>query len=138
MTDEYFYDTREPFQRYSVGEPYGSKSTQNVTMYRPYHPLTHFREHLRRYMGERFQYIPEELLKDLRGKIDPMHRDAFWHVKSELKSLRHKKYKVQYWDRGMRRYYVKEYSPQKFYKDIFSIILLLFRGNAKEKRDETP
>lgn len=124
VTDEYVYDSREPLHRYGHGEVYGSKSSENVKFYRPYHALTHFREHLRRYLGDRFQQIPDNLIDDVKatGLVDPKSRQAFNQVKLALKQLKGQSYEVRYWDREMRRYYTKKYRPQKFYKEIFTII----------------
>lgn len=102
--------------------PYGSGSTYVYKKYRPYKPLTHFREHLRRYLGQRFLYIPETLLDDLRGKFDPLDRDAYMKVKKLMKQLGNKKYEIESWDKEMRRKVTKHYKAQKFYKDIFTII----------------
>lgn len=62
---------------------------------RVYKPLTHFKEHLRRYMGCRFTEIPDVLLDLLRElNVDPMDRDAFFIIKRYMKVLKfHKLYK---------------------------------------------
>jgi len=121
VKDNYFIVQEEEPHR-SGGKPFGSQSSYTYKKYRPYKPLTHFREHFRRYTGQRFQTIPTELLHDLRPKVNPRAKDAYWQVKTQLKKLKGKKYVVKVWNKEMRRYDAKKYTPQKFYKDIFCII----------------
>ncbi len=130
----YIVNEEEP--RYCrEGEILGASSRYTYKKYRPYKPLTHFREHLRRYLGQRFLAIPDELLNDLRGKFNPMDRNAYVKVKSQMKQLGGKKYTVEVWDKEMRRTELKKYKVQKFYKDIFTIIYSL--GGIQPRFNQT-
>ena len=60
---------------------------------RSYKPITHFKEHMRRYMGARFTPIPDKLLQDLVDmKVDHLSPNAFFEVKKALKKLKYNDY----------------------------------------------
>ena len=61
----------------------GSNPGFNYTVYRPYKPLNHFREHLRRFMGSRSTQMNVSLIR-----IDVSRRDAFVLIKKQLKALK--------------------------------------------------
>jgi hypothetical protein len=122
IKDGYYIVNEEEPQRYTAGMPVGSRSSYTYSKYRPYKPLTHFREHLRRYAGQRFVTFPKDLINDLKTVIDPLDRKAFSKVKHYLKKFSGKRYTVKYYDKEMRVWREKQCKPTKFYKDIFSII----------------
>lgn len=122
VKDMYYIVNEEEPCKYNHGEPVGMHTSYSYNKYREYKPLTHFREHLRRYAGQRFAVFPAELIKDVKDYVDPLSPDAFHQVKHQLKQLGQKKYNVKVYDKQMRRWDMKQYKPQKFYKDIFSLI----------------
>lgn len=69
---------------------------------RSYKPITHFKEHLRRYMGARFTEIPDQLLDKLKY-IDVKDPYSFNNVKKAL----------------------KKHGFRKYYKEVFLIIYKL-------------
>jgi hypothetical protein len=85
--------------------PLGSQSGVTFKKKRFYSPTTHFKEHLRRYMGARFRDLPENLIEELKEvkTLNVECRDAYFQVKQELK--------------------VRGYN--KYYKEIYTIIYLL-------------
>lgn len=85
------------------GKPVGSANTLNFVPKRGYKSLTHFKEHLRRYMGARFGKYPENLLAKLRGKVNVADPNCYRDVQRLLK--------------------VNGFS--KLYKEIFTIIYSL-------------
>jgi hypothetical protein len=88
----------------------GSQSCMYFEKKRFYKPVTHFKEHLRRYMGARFTVLPEDMMTKLKAmQLDMMDRDAYLHVRQALKHLKYSKY----------------------YKEIFTIIYIL--GGVKPK-----
>ena len=122
---KYIVQEEEPVY-YDIGQPFGSKGCYGGnSKHRPYKPITHFREHIKRYLGQRFTEIPETLLDDVRGCFDLGDRDAYSKVKQRLKSLRGKEYRVLVWDRQMRRYTPRYNRSTCYYKDIFQIIYAL-------------
>jgi hypothetical protein len=93
------------------GAPVGGENTITIIKKRGYKSLTHFKEHLRRYMGARFGEYPSEMLDKLRGKVDVGRDDCYRKVQKLLK------------DNGYR----------KMYKEIFTIIYAL--GGKKPSVD---
>lgn len=89
-------------------QPLGSQNTITIYKKRFYKPITHFKEHLRRYMGARFTQLPEDLLEKLRG-IDPEDVNMYFEVRSRLKALK----------------------LNKYYKDIFMIMYQLGGKNPQ-------
>lgn len=82
---------------------YDYKSTSMlIVRKRFYVPTTHFKEHLRRYMGARFTNIPQQLLDDIRKQINIDDPNAYFIVRKILKRLK----------------------LMKMYKEIFTIIYL--------------
>lgn len=81
---------------YNKGGPLGSESTMVWTRKRFYKPITHFREHLRRYMGARFTELNKvrsrtygsfkQIVSSL--EFDPHSCKAYYLVKSLLKEKR--------------------------------------------------
>lgn len=71
------------------------------TKKRYYAPVTHFKEHLRRYMGARFTDIPEFVVQGTAG-VDVQSADAYFEMKKRLKEL----------------------GVPKLYKEIFTLIYL--------------
>lgn len=84
MTTEYW----------SEFEPCGSKYHMVYVRKRYYKPLTHFKEHLRRYMGARFTELPDHLWTTLKNDatLDCTLPDAYTQVKDRLKRLKMSKY----------------------------------------------
>ena len=121
----YLSTSEEPAHYHQTGKPYGSAGSYTYYKYRPYNPLTHFREHLRRYLNQRCTRVPDELIELLRPKIDPLNRKAYWHVKNELRALKPRKFILEVWNRDMKRYDEKSYPISKFYKEVFRIIYIL-------------
>jgi hypothetical protein len=87
------------------GKPLGSKSQYGpVPKRRIYKRLTHFKEHIRRYVGARFTAIPEDLITKLKTfNIDLEDKNCYTVIKTALKKLKY----------------------PKLYKEIFTIIYLL-------------
>ncbi len=81
----------------------GNSNYTSITFTRKrfYKPLTHFKEHLRRYMGARFTEIPTAVFQDL--KIDAKDPEAYFVIKSHLKKNKN----------------------TLFYKEIFKILYIL-------------
>lgn len=129
--DKYIVQEEEPeysgFKANGAQTSYGGKSSYTYNKYRAYKPLTHFREHIRMYLGQRFHPIPDQLIADIKslGKVDVNSKDAYQQVRQSMKQLRHRTYEIQVWDYNMRRLQTKHYKTPKFYKDIFSIIYTL-------------
>jgi hypothetical protein len=71
------------------------------TKKRFYAPLTHFKEHLRRYMGARFTEIPQQVLDGIKD-LNFQHADAYFQVKARLKAMK----------------------MSKLYKEIFTLIYI--------------
>jgi len=70
--------------------PLGSSGHVTFNRKRFYQPLTHFKEHLRRYMGARFTTIDENVLEKVRGSVlNLQDSNAHQMVKSVLKQHRH-------------------------------------------------
>lgn len=69
--------------------PFGSGGHMTITRKRHYKPLTHFKEHLRRYMGARFTPIPDEVFTEVRKQVVDL-QDPYCHskVKAVLKRMR--------------------------------------------------
>lgn len=85
------------------GKPLGSKSQYGPTpKKRIYKRITHFREHVRRYVGARFTDIPAEVIESLKQNkdIDVEDPNCYEQVKKALKQLK----------------------KPKLYKEIFTII----------------
>lgn len=97
----YVYDT--PYTK--ANEPFGSRNTHTIVKKRFYKPLTHFKEHLRRYLGARFTAYPVGLLDDLRADptIHVQHPACYFQVQRALRKRHH----------------------PKLYKEIFQIIHML-------------
>lgn len=94
-------------------QPLGSHSHMYYEKKRFYKPVTHFKEHLRRYMGARFTEFPNNFMEQIeQQKIDVMDRNAYHTVRKALKDL------------GYSRYY----------KEIFTIIYAL--GGKKPHLDD--
>lgn len=110
---------------------------------RSYKPITHFKEHLRRYMGARFTPIPDILLQDLtKYGVDPLSPDAFFHVKKALKKL---KYNTYYKEIFLIIYKLGGYAPsisdKLFHQcvDAYQALMLAFERKKKEwKRHSMP
>lgn len=131
LVKESRYVTYEPDKQYS-DNPRNVGYT--VTKYRPYKALTHFREHVRRYIGCRFTDIPDKLIDHLKEfHINTKDHDCYWIVKGHLKTLKKRgtMYPVRFFDKKYRQMITKEYKATKFYKEIFSIIYRL--GGVKPK-----
>lgn len=99
-------------ERTSYGKiiPKGLKSQITYTKRRGYNPLTHFKEHLRRYMGYRFSLDPEtkswkefpaDLKKLMTESIQLNAPDAYFQARKVLK---------------------KYPKGAKYYKDVFQLI----------------
>lgn len=117
VLDDKYYDSNEA----QPSKPHLRQTY--VTMYRAYKPLTHFREHYRRYAGHRDTDIPQSLLDDLRPYVsDARHPEAYAMVKRGLQQLKNHQYPVRFYDKKYKVYKTKQYPPQKFYKDIFLIV----------------
>lgn len=71
------------------------------TKKRYYAPITHFKEHLRRYMGARFTEIPQHVIDGTRD-VNVENVDAYFLMKTRLKQLK----------------------MSKLYKEIFTLIYL--------------
>ncbi len=95
------------------GKPFGSKSQYGpIPKKRFYKRITHFREHVRRYIGARFKDIPETVIAAmLENGVDVKSSDCYAQVKKVLKQLK----------------------QPKLYKEIFTIIYEL--GGAYPKID---
>jgi hypothetical protein len=103
--------------------PWGMKSSYTYKKRRFYNPLTHFKEHLRRYLGARFTLIPQELMADLRTmNLNVQHPEAYNTVKTALKSLRHKQYQTSRMNHHTKFTEHRVHRSTNFYKDIFTII----------------
>lgn len=76
-------------------------TSSTIIKKRFYSPLTHFKEHLRRYMGSRFTTIPLEVLESIRG-VDTKSENAYFLIKACLKKMKY----------------------SKFYKEIFMLIYM--------------
>ena len=76
---------------------------------RIYKRLTHFKEHVRRFLGARFTELPQELLDEIKKKVDLQNRDCYNQVKAVLKQMK----------------------KPKLYKEIFTIIYKI--GGVKSK-----
>lgn len=88
------------------GKPLGSKSQYGpIPKRRVYKRITHFREHVRRYVGARFKSIPDSVLDAMRGnpEIDIEDCNCYDQIKKVLKQLK----------------------QPKLYKEIFTIIYML-------------
>lgn len=118
----YIYVQEEERFRTKYNEPFGAKSRYSYTKYRPYKSLTHFREHLRRYCGQKFVKMPEALVELLRPEIDVARRDAYQQVARALKKYRNRAFEIQVYDAEMRRHYARTVYGRDYYKHIFSII----------------
>jgi hypothetical protein len=98
----------QPYQQRSnfsnqFQKPLGSDGHVYFTRKRYYQPLTHFKEHLRRYMGARFTIIPDSILDKVREEVANVNdTNAHDLVKAVLKRNGH----------------------TRFYKEIFTIIYL--------------
>lgn len=92
----------DPQEYPGQGSPLGSKSQHGpAPKRRIYKRLTHFKEHIRRYVGARFTPVPEEVMKELRSQnINTADRGCYEVVKQALKKLK----------------------KPKLYKEIFTII----------------
>ncbi len=137
--NQYIVQEEEPEKtRFSCGGnqlSFGGNSSYMYKKYRSYKPLTHFREHIRMYLGQRFKEIPVELINDLRkfSTINVNDRHAYSYVKDAMKSIRHNVYSVQVWNYESRMLETKHYKTPKFYKDIFAIIYTLGGQQPKIK-----
>jgi hypothetical protein len=80
----------------------------NYAVYRPYKPLNHFREHLRRFLGSR----PTQMNLDLLH-VNVLRRDAYYVIKKQLKKLK----------------------MRHEYKNIWSILYLLGGKTPKMEND---
>lgn len=74
--------------------PKGNSSHITYTRRRGYTPLTHFKEHLRRYMGYRFSEdpvtkclkpFPPDLIELIQTKVELVHPDAYAQTRKVLK-----------------------------------------------------
>ena len=130
VKDHYFSSTEEEHHYPKPGESLGGQSSYLYEKRRFYIPLTHFQEHLRRYLGARFTQIPVKLLDDLRAmKVNVKDINAFQLVKHGLKKLKNNNYTVTVSKPFHGTSYVKHTEKQvksvKLYKEIFTIIYLL-------------
>lgn len=94
----------------------GTNCSTTIVRKRPYQPLTHFKEHLRRYMGARFRDIPTKLCDTVSAALqleDLQQPDAYFRVKAVL----------------------KKNGFNKFYKEIFTIIYHLGGINPRLEHD---
>ena len=71
------------------------------TKKRFYAPVTHFKEHLRRYMGARFTKISDQVIENTKN-VDVTDRDAYFRMKDKLKQMK----------------------MSKLYKEIFTLIYI--------------
>jgi hypothetical protein len=81
----------------------GKQCSTTITRKRWYQPLTHFKEHLRRYMGARYRNLPDDMINKLKQHLteeDFKQPDAYKTVQKVLKTTGY----------------------NKFYKEIFTII----------------
>lgn len=107
-----YHENDYAYERNSFGKilPKGSKSQVTYTKHRGYNPLTHFKEHLRRYMGFRycedpdtkeFKTFPLDLCQLVQTKVDLKNPNAYFEVRKVLK---------------------KYPKGNKYYKDVFQLI----------------
>lgn len=123
VKDPYYIVQEEEPQYPNSQLPLGCKSQYTYNRPRYYTPVTHFREHVRRYLGARFTAIPEQLLEDLRYRNIPiLDIDAFQLVKTALHSLRHHTYSITSFNTKTKFFETKHVKSTSFYKDIFLII----------------
>lgn len=104
---------------FTPGVPLGAQSQYSpIKKKRVYKRLTHFKEHVRRFLGKlsltfllgaRFTPLPENILTAISKEVDIMSRDCYHQVKSALKKI----------------------GCPKLYKEIFTIIYKL--GGIKSK-----
>lgn len=66
------------------------KTSVFFTKKRFYAPVTHFKEHLRRYMGARFTGIPEHIVEGTKC-VNVENPDAYFEMKKRLKELKYPK-----------------------------------------------
>lgn len=108
VTDNYVYEWYQP--QHKGNGPLGCMNTMTITRKRFYSSLTHFKEHLRRYMGARFTVYGDEVVRMLRlQNIDVEDKDCYLNVQKALRK------------NGMR----------KLYKEIFTLIYALGGKNPK-------
>lgn len=126
VKEPYFIVQEEEPHYPAYNSHWGTKSAYSYSKPRFYNPLTHFREHVRRYVGARFTDIPEALIKDLEElKITVLSPDAFNIVKEALKSLAGKIYTRDIYNPQTKFTKTTHQRSNQFYKDIFNIIYLL-------------
>lgn len=87
----------------AAGKPVGHSNTITIERKRGYKSLTHFKEHLRRYMGARFGEYPKDMIEKMRGSVAVDDPNCYRDVQSLLKRNGHR----------------------KMYKEIFTIIYAL-------------
>lgn len=94
------------------------KNSMMVKKKRFYNPLTHFKEHLRRYMGQRFTNIPETVIENTKC-VDIKNPQAFTLMKEQLKKLgKPKLYKEIFLLIYMHGGDKPDISPEQYYKCI--------------------
>ena len=130
VKDQYVYSTVEDSQYPKNGECLGGQSSYLYEKRRYYKPLTHFLEHLRRYLGARFTPIPEELIEDLKKlNLNAQSQDAFQLIKKGLKTLKNNKYTVEiykhYTGTSYTKVSTKIVKSISLYKEIFTILYML-------------
>lgn len=109
VVDNKMFVYYQPFQARNAfsnqhQRPVGSEGHVTFIRKRFYQPLTHFKEHLRRYMGARFTEIPESLIDKVRESLGGLEKDPDAHDK--VKTI------------------LKRYGYTKLYKEIFTIIYM--------------
>lgn len=125
VVERYVYDPVEN-EYPQFGEPVGSVGHGYMVKYRPYKPLTHFRDHLRRYCGQKFVEIPEELLDRVRNtEPDVMDKNAYFRIEKELKKIRNEEFTLSVYNKEMRRHETRKVYGRNYYKHIFEIIYKL-------------
>lgn len=126
VKDPYFIVQEEEPHYPAYNSHWGTNSAYSYSKPRFYNPLTHFREHVRRYVGARFTNIPPQLLDDLRALNLPiLSPNAFVIVKAALKSLAARLYTTSVYDHHTKFTKIIHQRANQFYKDIFNIIYLL-------------
>lgn len=97
------YQARNTFSNQHQ-RPVGSEGHVTFVRKRFYQPLTHFKEHLRRYMGARFTEIPDDVVAEVARCLPNIAHDPDAHGK--VKAI------------------LKRQGRTKLYKEIFTIIYM--------------
>lgn len=118
-------------------------STNTITFYRKrfYKPLTHFKEHLRRYMGSRFTNIPHDLISKLKD-VDVENVNAYFLIKAKMKSLGLNKYYKEIfmiiYQLGGVRPYIDNVLYEQCVADFQKLMFHFIKGRNEWKRHSMP